>query len=189
MVKTSVTFCKKEASSPHAFPLSAWHRFVCVCQGETISAVFSNGVSPGVRMPSLPALSVTSISGASSRLPCHCRHYFPPRRSRCHEEHHVCPMAFWAALNASQFINTCHLAYASHLDVIFEYPAICANKHKTSKHFLRGTVHSKIVIIYSSSCSKPLWLLFIFNYIKYEWGLEFSSLKKGTLKRYLHLCI
>lgn len=46
---------------------------VCVCQGETISAVFSNGVSPGVRMPSLPALSVTSISGASSRLPYHCR--------------------------------------------------------------------------------------------------------------------
>lgn len=46
---------------------------VCVCQGETIIAVFSNGVSPGVRMPSLPTLCVTSISGASSRLPCHCR--------------------------------------------------------------------------------------------------------------------
>ncbi len=93
-------------------------------------------------------------------------------------------MAFWAALNASQFINTCHLADAFHLDVIFEHPAICANKHKTSKHFLKGTVHSKIVIIYSPSFSKPVWLLLIFNCSKNEWGLEFSSLKKGMQKRY-----
>lgn len=93
-------------------------------------------------------------------------------------------MAFWAALNASQFINTCHLADAFHLDVIFEHPAICANKHKTCKHFLKGTVHSKIVIIYSPSFSKPVWLLLIFNCSKNEWGLEFSSLKKGMQKRY-----
>lgn len=58
-------------------------------------------------------------------------------------------MAFRVALNSSQFLDTCHSSDAFHPDVapvIFEYPAIC----EQNKHFLRGTVQSKMKIVSST---------------------------------------